>query len=76
MLIAKRFISSLVRIHRKHPVSTKGGTWYPMTCRFLGLVRHIDSSYEKNMIERRYNSWSIGQKVSTISFYEELRIAN
>ena len=28
MLIAERFISGLVRIHGKHPVSTDGGTWF------------------------------------------------
>jgi putative transposase len=26
MLIAERFISSIVKIHGKHPVSTNGGT--------------------------------------------------
>ena len=35
MLIAERFISGLVRIHGKHPVSTDGGTWYPQACIFL-----------------------------------------
>ena len=35
MLIAERFISSLVQIHGNHPVSTDGGTWYPQACRFL-----------------------------------------
>ncbi len=37
MLIAERFISGLVRIHGKHPVSTDRGTWYPQACRFLNL---------------------------------------
>ena len=37
MLIAERFISSLVQIHGKHPVSTDGGTWYPQACRFLNV---------------------------------------
>jgi putative transposase len=53
MLIAERFISSLVQIHGKHPVSTDdGGTWYPMACRFLNLDHHINSSLEKSLIER------------------------
>jgi putative transposase len=52
MLIAERFISNLVRIHGKHPVSTDGGTWYPMACKFLKLNHHIHSSYEKSIIER------------------------
>jgi putative transposase len=29
MLLAERFISSLVGIHGQHPVSIDGGTWYP-----------------------------------------------
>jgi putative transposase len=31
MLLAERFISSLVGIHGQHPVSTDGGTWYLFT---------------------------------------------
>jgi len=52
MLIAERFISGLVRIRGKHPVSTDGGTWYPQACRFLNLDHHIHSPYEKSIIER------------------------
>jgi len=29
MLIAERFISSLIKGYGKHSVSTNGGTWYP-----------------------------------------------
>ena len=52
MFVAERFLSSLVKVHGKHPVSTDGGTWYPQACRFLGLRHHIQSSYEKSLIER------------------------
>ena len=52
MLIAERFISGLIKIHGKHVVSTDGGTWYPMACRFLKLKHHINSSFEKSLIER------------------------
>ncbi len=52
MLIAERFISSLVQIHGKHPVSTDGGTWYPQACRFLNVDHHIHSSLERSLIER------------------------
>ena len=48
MLIAKRFISSLVQIHGKHPVSTDGGTWYPQACRFLRLTPYPLLSGEKS----------------------------
>ncbi len=52
MLIAERFLSGLAKIHWKHPISTDGGTWYPMACRFLQLKHHIHSSFEKSLVER------------------------
>ena len=51
--VAERFMSDLVKIHGKHPVSTDGGTWYPMACKFLKLNHHLHSSSEKSMIERK-----------------------
>ncbi|MDN5845612.1 MAG: hypothetical protein L0H53_04985 [Candidatus Nitrosocosmicus sp.] len=52
MLIAEKFLSGLVKVHGKYPVSTDGDTWYPMACRFLNLKHHIHSPYEKSLIER------------------------
>ena len=52
MFVAERFISGLVNVNGRHPVSTDGGTWYPMACRFLGLEHHLHSSMEKSLIER------------------------
>ncbi|MDN5846969.1 MAG: hypothetical protein L0H53_11920 [Candidatus Nitrosocosmicus sp.] len=52
MLIAEKFLSGLVKVHWKYPVSTDGGVWYPMACRFLNLKHHIHSTYEKFLIER------------------------
>ena len=52
MLIAERFLSGLVRVHGKHPISTDGGTWYPMACRLLKLKHHLHSSPEKSLAER------------------------
>jgi transposase-like protein len=71
MLIAERFISSLVQIHGKqHPVSTDGGTWYPQACRFLNVDHHIHSSLEKSLIEReRCSTLKTEQKVLTIIFH-------
>ena len=37
MLIAERFLSGCEPDHGNHPVSTDGGTWYPMACRFLTI---------------------------------------
>ena len=52
MFVAERFMYDLVKGYGKHPVSTDGGTWYPMACQFLKLDHHIHSSYEKSIIER------------------------
>ena len=52
MLVAERFIASLINMHGKHPVSTDGGTWYPQACRFLKLKHHLHSPLEKSLIER------------------------
>ena len=54
MFVAERFLSGLVKSFGKHPVSTDGGTWYPMACKFLKLKHHIHSFFaksEKSMIE-------------------------
>ena len=52
MFIAERFLSGVVRCYGIHPVSTDGGTWYPMACKFLKLEHHIHSYLEKSLIER------------------------
>jgi putative transposase len=41
MFVAERFISGVIKSHGKHPISTDGGTWYPMACRFLRVKHHI-----------------------------------
>jgi putative transposase len=28
MFVAERYLSNLIKVHGKHPVSTDGGTWY------------------------------------------------
>jgi putative transposase len=53
MLVAERFIASLIDEFGKHPVSTDGGTWYPQACRFLKLKHHIHFPFEKIIIERK-----------------------
>ena len=53
MLVAERFISSLINRYGKHPISTAdGGTWYPQACRFLKVNHRIHSTLEKSLIER------------------------
>ena len=56
MLLAERFISSLVGIHgHQHPSSFHRWrcTWYPQACKFLRLPHHIHSPYEKSIIIER-----------------------
>ena len=52
MFVAERFMSDLIKGYGRRPVSTDGGTWYPMACKFLKLKHHIHSHLEKSLIER------------------------
>ena len=52
MFVAERFVSSLIKHHDRHPISTGGGTWYPQACGFLKINHHLHFSYEKSIIER------------------------
>ena len=52
MFVAERYLSGIVKEYGNHPVSTDGGIWYPIACRFVGLEHHIHSSMEKSLIER------------------------
>jgi putative transposase len=52
MLVAERFIASLLNEFGKHPVSTDGGTWCPQACRFLKLKHPIHSPFEISILER------------------------
>jgi putative transposase len=52
ILVAERFISSLINRYGKHSVSTDGGTWYPQACIFLKVEHHTHSDLEKSLIER------------------------
>jgi putative transposase len=54
MFVAERFIANLIKIYGKYPVSTDGGTSYPLqACRFLKLNHHLHSSLEKSIIIER-----------------------
>ena len=52
MLIAEKFIHSLVEKYGKHTVYTNGGTWYPEACNILKLKHYLDSSIAKSLMER------------------------
>src|SRR5215216_1083332 len=52
MLIAEKFIRSLVSNYGKHIVYTDGGTWYNEACNVIGLKHYLHSSIEKSLMER------------------------
>jgi len=52
MLVAGKFIESLIGKYGKHPVYSYGGTWYPEACNALGLKQYLHSPYEKSIVER------------------------
>ena len=52
MLVAEKFIRSLVYKYGKHTVYTDGGTWYNEACNVIGLKHYLHSSIEKSLMER------------------------
>jgi transposase-like protein len=52
MLVAERFIQSLVEKYGKHTVYTDGGTWYHEACNVLGLKHYLHSALQKSLMER------------------------
>ena len=52
MIVAARFIKSLVEKYGKHTVYTDGGKWYPETCKVLKLKHYLHSPVEKSLMER------------------------
>ena len=52
MVIAEKFIRSLVSNYGKHTVYTDGGTWYHEACSIIGLKHYLHSSIEKSLMER------------------------
>ena len=52
MLVAEKFIRSLVENYGKHSVYSDGGTWYDEACNVLRLKHYLHSSLEKSLMER------------------------
>jgi len=46
MLVAGKFLESLIGKYGRHPVYSDGGTWYPEACNVLGLKHYLHSPYE------------------------------
>ena len=52
MLVAEKFIRSLVEKYGRHTVYTDGGKWYDEACNILRLKHYLHSSFEKSLMER------------------------
>ena len=52
MLVAEKFIRSLVEKYGRHPVYTDGGTWYDEACNVLRLKHYLHSPFQKSLMER------------------------
>ncbi|MGE3859476.1 MAG: DDE-type integrase/transposase/recombinase [Nitrososphaeraceae archaeon] len=52
MLVAEKFIRSLVEKYGRHAVYTDGGIWYDEACNIIGLKHYMHSSIEKSLMER------------------------
>ena len=52
MLVAEKFIRSLVEKYGRHPVYTDGGTWYDEACNIIGLKHYLHSPFQKSLMER------------------------
>ena len=51
MLVAEKFIRSLVEKYGKHTVYTDRGTWYDEACSILRVKHYLHSSVEKGLME-------------------------
>jgi putative transposase len=78
ILVAERFLNSLIKDYGKHSLSTDdGGTWYSYACKLLKIEHHIHSTYEKSIIEREQSNTSrIELKRLMITFLVEKIITN
>ena len=52
MLVAEKFIRSLVEKYGRHTAYTDGGTWYDEACNIIGLKHYLHSPFQKSLMER------------------------
>ena len=63
MLVAEKFIRSLVEKYGRHPVYTDGGTWYDEACNILRLKHYLHSPLEKSLMERVNQYFRTGSRI-------------
>ena len=52
MLVAEKFLRSLVEKYGRHTAYTDGGTWYDEACNIIGLKHYLHSPFQKSLMER------------------------
>ncbi len=72
--LCQRFIVRFIKIPRNHPINRWCGTWYPQSCRFLNLDRHIHFHYEKSVIWRTIQH--IKDRIESLNDYFLCRLKN
>jgi len=68
MFVAERFLSGLIKEYGKYVVSTDGGAWYLMACKFLRLKHIIILHLRKASLKGQFNILRTGPKVSMTTF--------
>ena len=57
MIVAEKFIRSLVSIYGKNAVYTvNGGTWYDKACNVIELKHYLHSPFQKSLMEKKSQS--------------------
>ena len=52
MVVAEKFIGSLLSMYGNHIIYTDGSTWYDETWNIIGLKHYLHSPFQKSLIER------------------------
>ena len=55
MLVAEKFIRSLVTKYGKHTINTDGGSWCDKVWNMIILKHHLHSPIQKSLMERVNN---------------------
>lgn len=50
MIVAEKFIRSLVSEYEKNTIDTDGGKWYEETSMVIGLTHYLYSPFQKNLM--------------------------
>ena len=68
IFVAEQFLKSLIKRYGKRPVPINGGSRYPRSCTFLGLVNYIHTSTKRVILSDQSNTLKIESKSLMIIF--------